>query len=283
MLGQRILTALVLLAIIVPVVLAPTAIPFAWLALVLISAGMWEWARLNGCGPKVSVVSGLVFLCLAGLALSVIDLNAVPNTVWMGAALMWTTGSIWMLAKGIQQWEGVPRAVRWSLGFALLFVAWMAVVKARLLGVPFLFSVLVLVWAADIGACFSGKALGMRWFKRRLAPSISPGKTWEGALGGGAVALAVGWIWWAYAPVVQGQTHLYALLMQKGLWLWGAAMIYLVAMSVVGVLVESMVKRVAGLKDSSGLLPGHGGVLDRVDALLPTLPAALALALGWYS
>jgi phosphatidate cytidylyltransferase len=141
-----------------------------------------------------------------------------------------------------------------------------------------LLSLLVLVWAADVFAYFFGKAVGGRWIKTKLAASISPGKSWEGVLGGMLGVLLVALIWveldrrWGLLDL-----SLYSLLFAKGAWVALPALLFLSAMSVVGDLLESLVKRSAGMKDSSGLLPGHGGVLDRVDALLPTLPLAMML------
>jgi phosphatidate cytidylyltransferase len=127
---------------------------------------------------------------------------------------------------------------------------------------------------ADISAYFAGRKFGGRFSKGKLAPSISPGKSWEGVWGGmtGVVLLALGW------NFLGGET-LYSLLVQRhGLMLMVLAAIFMAAMSVVGDLVESLIKRSASAKDSSALLPGHGGVLDRIDALLPTLPLAMMLA-----
>jgi phosphatidate cytidylyltransferase len=149
-----------------------------------------------------------------------------------------------------------------------------AVGQARLTGLGLLLSVLLLVWMADIAAYFGGKALG----RRKLAPTISPGKTWEGAVSGfiGVFAMAAAWLW-ADAQGIADASSLYARLWSFGPLLAVLSLAFLVSMSVVGDLVESLVKRSAGVKDSSGLLPGHGGVLDRVDALLPVLPLAMML------
>ena len=155
------------------------------------------------------------------------------------------------------------------------WAAWLAVAQARFIGIEFLLSVLLLVWTADVFAYFAGRAFGGRFSRGKLAPSISPGKSWEGVWGGmtGVLLLALGWLW-----LGAGQS-LYARLAQKhGLAVMLLTAVFMVALSVVGDLVESLIKRSAGAKDSSGLLPGHGGVLDRVDALLPTLPLALMLA-----
>ena len=136
-------------------------------------------------------------------------------------------------------------------------------------------SVLCIVWMADIAAYFGGRAFG----KRKLAPAISPNKSWEGVWSGMAGVLLLAAVWIAIdgrfdvdGPSVFSRLHA----------AWGVvglvvAALALCALSVVGDLFESLVKRAAGAKDSSRLLPGHGGVLDRVDALLPVLPAALAL------
>ncbi len=147
------------------------------------------------------------------------------------------------------------------------------------MGINFLLSVLLLVWVADIAAYFAGRAFGLKFTRNKLAPAISPGKSWEGVWGGmaGVLVLAFAWVagdahWQAQVP------SLYTRLAAGGAWLAVLGALFLAAMSVVGDLVESLVKRSAGAKDSSGLLPGHGGVLDRVDALLPTLPLAMMLA-----
>jgi phosphatidate cytidylyltransferase len=144
--------------------------------------------------------------------------------------------------------------------------------------VNFLLSVLVLVWAADVFAYFFGRALGGRVFAVKLAPTISPGKSWEGVFGGVLGVFAVCWLWTIFDQTqAPSAPSFYTLLWARGIGVAVPALLFMSAMSVVGDLVESLVKRSAGMKDSSGLLPGHGGVLDRVDALLPTLPVAMML------
>jgi phosphatidate cytidylyltransferase len=128
---------------------------------------------------------------------------------------------------------------------------------------------------ADVAAYFGGKA----WGRRKLAPTISPGKSWEGVWGGMAGVLVLAGVWAALDAIWQAPVaSLYTRLAGRGIALLVIGAAFLAAMSVVGDLVESLVKRSAGVKDSSQLLPGHGGVLDRIDALLPTLPLALMLA-----
>jgi phosphatidate cytidylyltransferase len=180
-----------------------------------------------------------------------------------------------MLRRGVAGWQRWSQPLRLWLGVLLLACAWLALVQARQRGVGFLLSALTLVWMADVAAYAGGKTFG----KRKLAPSLSPGKSWEGALSGtlGVLLLGAFWVWmdnqgWTDSP------SLFSLLWAQGpVWALLAVM-GLSAMSVVGDLLESLVKRGAGMKDSSQLLPGHGGVLDRVDALLPVLPLAMLLA-----
>jgi phosphatidate cytidylyltransferase len=150
--------------------------------------------------------------------------------------------------------------------------------QARVIGINFLLSSLVLVWVADIFAYFAGKAWGGRFSAAKLAPSISPGKSWEGVWGGmaGVLVLAFAWRWMDQAWQLSVPS-LYSHLAARGFWFMLMAVLFMAGMSVVGDLVESLIKRSAGVKDSSHLLPGHGGVLDRVDALLPTLPLAMML------
>jgi phosphatidate cytidylyltransferase len=142
-----------------------------------------------------------------------------------------------------------------------------------------LMSVLTLVWVADSFAYFAGRTWGRKFTANKLAPTISPGKSWEGVWGGvvGVFLLAGTWIW-ADSHWHSAVASLYTRLQSQNLVLMAIALLFLTAMSVVGDLIESLIKRSAGVKDSSGLLPGHGGVLDRVDALLPTLPIAMMLA-----
>lgn len=148
--------------------------------------------------------------------------------------------------------------------------------QARALSVNFVLSALCVVWVADIGAYFAGRTFG----RRKLAPSISPGKTWEGVAGGmvGVVVLALGWLAFVDTSSQADGQSLFAHVRDRAGWPGLAlACAALSGLSVMGDLFESLVKRAAGAKDSSRLLPGHGGVLDRIDALLPVLPAAMAL------
>jgi phosphatidate cytidylyltransferase len=274
MLKQRVLTALVLIAILLPALFAPMAWPFAVLSLVLIAAAGWEWGRLNGAGAA-SLAVGIVVAVACAAALWAGWGAAPPALAWWLAFGVWVLGGVFVLRGGVPAWPRVPGTLRCVIGVVLLFTTWLALAASRTIGVNFILSVFCLVWAADISAYFGGKAFG----RRKLAPAISPGKSWEGVWSGmlGALVLAVFWLWLDSAFKLDSLS-VYSRLRDR----FGTAglvlmVVFLVAMSVVGDLFESLVKRAAGAKDSSGLLPGHGGVLDRVDALLPVLPIAMAL------
>jgi len=278
MLKQRVITALVLLLILLPALFYPTPEPFALLALMLIAAAAWEWGRLNSCSQTVSLLGALTCVLLCGLTWRLGFLNRSVPMVWSVAGGLWVLLGGWLLRKGVPVWSSVPAGLRWSAGLGALWATWLAVAQARVIGINFLLSVLVLVWMADIAAYFAGKAFGGRFSRGKLAPSISPGKSWEGVWGGmaGVVLLALAWRWADQAWQLSVPS-LYSRLGSHGVWFLLLAVVFLATMSVVGDLVESLIKRSAGVKDSSGLLPGHGGVLDRVDALLPTLPLAMML------
>lgn len=272
MLRQRVITALLLLAVLLPALFYPSIEPFAALTLLLIMAAGWEWARLNGAGPRLALSLGLGLGVVMAAVWWLGGLIPSWRVLWIGVGALWVALSIAMLVRGVSGWSAWPAGLRLWLGLALIGCAWLAMVQARLMGLGFLLSVLLLVWMADIAAYFGGKALG----RRKLAPTISPGKSWEGAISGaiGVFVLAAVWLW-ADARGLGSATSLYARLWAFGPLLAVLSLAFLVTMSVVGDLVESLVKRSAGVKDSSNLLPGHGGVLDRVDALLPVLPLAM--------
>jgi phosphatidate cytidylyltransferase len=275
MLKQRIITALALLAILLPALFASQPEWFMALALVLMCLGAWEWGQLNGYSKVASWPVALACLVLCALAWQFgLPYRSTP-IVWVFSGSAWVLIGALLVLKGVTGWPYIPQWLRVAGGVLALALAWLAVARARVMGINFLLSILVLVWAADVFAYFAGKAYG----KRKLAPAISPGKSWEGVWGGmvGVLALAGAWVW-GDSYYQASVASLYTRLVAPSWLLLVVGTIFLSSMSVVGDLVESLVKRSAGAKDSSNLLPGHGGVLDRVDALLPTLPLALMLA-----
>lgn len=279
MLKQRIITALLMLAILLPSVFYPAPAAFAAVALVLIAAAAWEWARLNQCGPSIALAAGVLCagLCMASWYAGLLDYQL--RLLWTLSGSAWVVLGAWLLYAGVSAWTAVPKTVRMAGGILALWVAWLAVTQARMMGINFLFSILVLVWIADVFAYFAGRSLGGRFFHRKLAPSISPGKTWEGVCGGMVGVVLCAFVWRSFdGAAISEQSSLYSRLGAMGSAFMVLAVLFLATMSVVGDLVESLFKRSAGVKDSSGLLPGHGGVLDRVDALLPILPLAMMLS-----
>ena len=216
----------------------------------------------------------LAVACAVALALS--WPRRGPEPAWWLAAAIWLGGGFVALRGGPAAWPHLPQAARLCIGLIGLWAAWLAVAHARVVGINFMLSVFCVVWMADIAAYFGGRAFG----KRKLAPSISPGKSWAGVWSGmaGVLLLAAAWVFIDRANDFDSPSLFTRLVEQLGVAGTVVALLLLSAMSVVGDLVESLVKRAAGAKDSSRLLPGHGGVLDRVDALLPVFPIALAFA-----
>jgi phosphatidate cytidylyltransferase len=262
-LRHRVLTALLVgPPILAVIIFAPAAWVSALVALFMVLAA-WEWGRLVPLSSRVGQVLFPVLTATLIFLVAWLELRQ-PGGGWALAVLAL---GIWLL---VLFWLGRPelRITRWSKllgGWVLLLAAWYSLqaMYDSPRGLGLLLLLLGMVWAADIGAYFAGRAFG----RRRLAPQISPGKTWEGVVGGlGASALVIGGgIWWLQPQ----QATLFFLV--------GLAA---VALSIVGDLLESIMKRQAGVKDSGGILPGHGGILDRIDSLLAAAPL-FALGLLW--
>ena len=278
MLKQRILTALVLLALLIPAVLAADPLGFVVFTAVFIGAGAWEWGRLNGLSNRASLASAAFCTGLCAIFwLTGLAGHPLPS-LWIIVGAAWVGLALWLLRAGVSAWLPQPLILRWSAGITLLCAAWLALVQARIVGIDFLLSVLLLVWVADVAAYFAGRALGGRVFQQKLAPSISPGKTWEGVAGAVLGVLGLAFVWRALdsAGITPGGS-LFNRLGSVGSLFLAVSVVFLTAIGVVGDLLESLFKRAAGVKDSGVVLPGHGGVLDRIDALLPVLPLALLL------
>jgi phosphatidate cytidylyltransferase len=276
MLKTRVITAVILLAVLVPVTLFAPVAGFAAMMAFAVVFGAWEWARLLGftaLGPVLyaACVGAVLVGATAAFGLNVPGLNAA-------AAIFWVVAAPFALIRKPVLAAGAWRIFLLLAGVVVLFAAWHAVVQARTIGVVFVLSLMLVVWLADIGAYFAGKAFG----RHKLAPGISPGKTWEGAVGGLVLTVAVAALLHAGTGLSPSLGHLQPNFFTVDAAVYGTARMLvwvacLVAFSVLGDLFESLLKRQAGVKDSSNLLPGHGGVLDRIDAMLPVLPLAMLL------
>lgn len=265
-LRTRVITALVLLAILVAILFSQSFPVFVIAATVFYAAAAWESFRLFKVKHPITATA----LWTAAFVFTVVQegLLGAPLLFALCVAI-WAVRLFPSLAIGLPPVATVGnRLLNVVYGIAVLgcFAAIAALYKH---GPLYLLSVMALVWIADIGAYFSGKAFG----RHKLAPSISPGKSWEGAIGGGIAVLVLA----AVSTEVPALADTFATHVQIK-WNWTGfvlVMSLVVAASVAGDLFESQLKRRAGVKDSSNLLPGHGGVLDRIDALIPVLPLAL--------
>lgn len=272
MLKTRIITALILLAVLLPILFLLPAIYIAAFFLLALLAAAWEWGRL--LSPEAHRAGWMYALfCLV----IILFLQGMQNLSWQFALLImavifWFFLAPFILARGMNVSLQRLRPFYVVLGLILLPATWFALVFLRDLGLIFLLSTMALVWVADIGAYFVGKAFG----KRKLAAQISPGKSIEGAVGGLLLCYGYAFLCIFYLPY---ESTLFGAWAIRFGWVPTVLMVtVLTAFSIFGDLFESQLKRMAGVKDSSHLLPGHGGVLDRVDALIPTMPIAALLA-----
>lgn len=255
---SRMLTAfLLLLAFVAAVLWAPA---WLWAALMAGVAGLaaYEWARLSDFSP----LSARTYAALLALCALALPYGLAENWPLFQAGLVVLAAVFWLLIAPLWllgHWRAQQAFARAVVGVVLLLPTWAALLYLHARGPAVLLGVMAIVWVADTAAYFAGRHFG----RRKLAPTISPGKTWEGVAGAwGALALYAGVLsLWVGMPVLS------LIFLMSGL-------LYL---SVLGDLFESWIKRVSGMKDSGTMLPGHGGVLDRIDALTSTLPIAMGM------
>jgi len=277
MFKQRVITGVVL---VLAFLSAIAFLPLFWLAVVfgvVVSMGAWEWSRLAGWESSIArslyvlVLIGLI--CAAYLQIPLKEPAAQDVQPFLGAAcLWWSIALLWVKGFPTSAALWSSKLMRSLMGFIILAPAWIAAVF--LLSFPrggsLMVAMILVVVCADIGAYFSGKRFG----RHKLAPAVSPAKTWEGFWGGILVCLLLSLVAWYLWPVQ---------LQHIGLLSIVGVVVTTAAASVVGDLSVSMVKRQSGVKDSGNLLPGHGGVLDRLDSIVAAAPVfALGLLLvGW--
>ncbi|WP_250657436.1 phosphatidate cytidylyltransferase [Alkalimarinus coralli] len=276
MLKQRIITGLILAPIAVGGIFFLPPVEFSWFIGIIIAIGGWEWANLAGYSRQVERLG------YAGLIALLLYLSTFVNSTYVlgGSVVGWFV-SLYLISQYPNKnslWAS--RLRRLLIGFFVLIPAWSGLVAIRKAGVLsyegqlvdvryLILYIMFIVWGADVGAYFSGKA----WGNKKLAPNVSPGKSWAGVYGGLAT------------------TALFALIASYmlGMSLFDMFILMVITLitgifSVVGDLLESMLKRHRGIKDSSQLLPGHGGVLDRIDSLTAAVPVLtfLLILAGWF-
>lgn len=289
MLKQRVITAIVLLLILIgSYMLGPVA--FAGVMAIAFILAQWEWLKLSGLN---SIISALIAVVVGGSVAAItylvsLDLQVINHASQeyqqlyanlSGMFVMYLT-VITLLWVGISirvffaRKTGLPvnRIVVGITGVFFPPAAWLAFVAMyATFGISMVISLLAIVWVADIMAYFTGMAFG----KHRMSPAISPKKSWEGVAGGMLSVMLLGLLFAWFAPEIK--TIPGVIVESMGVVVWIIIAYILVSLSIVGDLFESALKRQAGIKDSSNLLPGHGGFYDRLDAMMPTLPAGFLL------
>lgn len=288
MLKQRIITALILAPAVILAIFYLPLTYFAALFAVVIGIGSWEWGPLMGFDTKTRRIS---FVATTVILIAAIWSLISPDSLWVNStqlhdyalALLWLAVAWWALSAFLMfsypnasSFWSKHRSVRGVFGWLTLVPTWLAFMVIRTNdyqadsyhGAQLLMFLFLMVWSADVGAYFVGKAFG----KNKLMPNVSPGKTFEGFLGGiisACILIAIA----AYQLSWSSEQVITALLVT----------VLITTVSVLGDLNESMFKRQAGVKDSGSILPGHGGILDRIDSLTATAPVfALCYVLfGW--
>lgn len=269
MLKQRIITGIVLIVLLLAALFALPRTGWSVLVLGVVMFGTAEWGRLSKLSKNGAVIYwGITLVMMA--ALIYFDLHQGHQSRMLHILLNGTAAAFWLVvvpAWLIAGWRPRQPLLMASIGWVVLIPTGLAMLDLRLSSPWLLLGLMALVWVADIAAYFTGRRFG----RHKLAPAISPGKTWEG-VGGALLGVSLYVALAAWGSGLSGKYAIFPTVILMS-WLW-------VALSVVGDLFESVIKRQAGVKDSGTLLPGHGGLLDRIDSLTSTLPlAALVLLL----
>ncbi|MGL4860776.1 MAG: phosphatidate cytidylyltransferase [Enterobacteriaceae bacterium] len=284
MLKYRIITTLIMVPLVIAALFKLSLFQFALVAILVCGVAAWEWGRLAGVQSQSIRISLALVLALAlflmwrGAHLAPGELPTGATRGWLWLSLAW-----WLIAlvlvlfyPGSSHWWRNSRVIRLLFGIVTLIPFFWGMIALRNmsdyydphLGAWWLLYVMVLVWGADTGAYVFGKLFG----RNKLMPKISPGKTWEGLLGGLFTSAMIALLF----SYVVTRYHVSLSVIPMTLLVCS---VVAVAASVLGDLTESMLKREAGLKDSSQLIPGHGGVLDRIDSLTAAIPVFACLML----
>lgn len=259
MLKTRVLTSVVLMAGFLAAVFLLPAIYWAFLMLIFISIAFWEWAGMAAFNKSWRMIY-VAIIAILGAVVTLADDMAMPAlqpqvmfySILLAVFFWLILTPAWLIAR-FQIRQPLMLAL---IGLVILFPTWLALVSMRDISPWLLLMVMGAVWIADSAAYFTGKRFG----KRKLAPKISPGKTWEGVFGAWLAVSIYGLI----------------LCMSMSLTYWViVGLLGITVLSIMGDLLESLIKRQAGVKDSGTLLPGHGGILDRIDGLTSSLPLVM--------
>ncbi|EPL6456073.1 MULTISPECIES: phosphatidate cytidylyltransferase [Providencia] len=278
MLKYRLLTAIVLIPIVIAALFLLSPANFGLVVIAVSALGAWEWAQFAGWHSQVKRVGlAIVFAAiLLAMQFSIPDITSLSNApiilygLWAG--LVWWVAAIVLVVTypASASW-GKSVIIRLLFGVLTIIPFYCGMMALRTVGYQndtaigawWLLYVMLLVWGADSGAYAFGRTIG----RNKMAPKVSPGKTWEGLVGGLITAGVISWVFSAYAPIPAMPDYLLV------------TSIIVVVVSVFGDLTESMFKRQSGIKDSSHLIPGHGGILDRIDSLTAAIPVFAGLNL----
>ncbi len=276
MLRTRVLTAVILVPLVLSALFGLDTRSWGVLTLVVVGIAAGEWARLAAFSAMGSVLF-VIAMATTGLWLLFMPASGfVAGSGWPEAVVLSVCGAatlFWLLVIPpwlYLGWRVTARAALAAIGWLVLIATWVAIVQIQARSPGMLLALMAIVWIADTAAYFAGRRFG----RRKLAPSISPGKTWEGVYG---ALFAVGAYALALLPFAARGGYAQALSV-GAVVAWVALVLVIAGMSVTGDLFESMLKRQRGVKDSGRVLPGHGGVLDRIDALTAAMPAAALVA-----
>lgn len=278
MLKQRVLSAIVMVALALVALFGLSPLPFTIALSAIVVLAMWEWAQFVGFKrPIARAIVAFVVTCLLFFPMiAATDYIRATRFLTDESTPLLFLGCIWWLIafvlvisypKSANVWQHSVSA-KFIFGFCTLIPFLIGVLALRFYqyqldqyqGTYLLLYVFLLVWGADSGAYFVGRAIG----KHKLAPKVSPGKSWEGAIGGMLTSAVIAVIFLQFAPNAFGREVEFISFVSLS--------IVTVAVSILGDLSESMFKRQAGIKDSSNLIPGHGGILDRIDSLTAAVP-----------
>jgi phosphatidate cytidylyltransferase len=276
MLKTRVLTAIVVIPLVLAALFGLDTRSWGVLTLIVVAVAASEWARLaqfRTPGAMLFVIATIVIgLCLLFLPAG----GFAAGSGWPESVVLFVCGSatlFWLLIIPpwlYLGWRVTSSVALAAIGWLVLVATWVAIVQIQARSPGMLLALMAIVWIADTAAYFAGRRFG----RRKLAPSISPGKTWEGVYG---ALFAVGTYALVLLPLAERSGYAQALSL-GAVVAWVALVLLLAAMSVTGDLFESLLKRQRGVKDSGHVLPGHGGVLDRIDALTAAMPAAALVA-----